>query len=66
MLRSNGRYSGSGIEEDDYSEEFCYRRFGERSKSKAPVRLPNDHVKPEELNGEVVIIQPGKKNKEDT
>ena len=54
---NTGRNAGSGMYEDDYSEEsygggqynrYCWPRF------------PNDDVKPEDMNGECVIVQRGK------
>lgn len=61
-LGPGDRRAGTGIIEDDYSDESSYKRFGERSAHERyePVRFPSDSVKPEELNGEVIIIQPGK------
>lgn len=47
--------------EDDYSEKSGGRRFGERYGKIYQVKFPNDNIKPEELNGEVVIIKPGKR-----
>lgn len=63
-FRNGGRRAGLGMYEDDYSEDSGYMRFGERSANEyfKPVRFPNDGVKPEELNGEVVIIKAGKKD----
>lgn len=56
---NHGRKAGTGIIEDDYSEEsggyYCNHAW-ER------IRFPNDNVKPEELNGECIIIKEGKKN----
>lgn len=62
-LGPGARRAGIGMIEDDYSEESGYKRFGERSvyERYKPVKFPNDSVKPEELNGEVIIIQPGKR-----
>lgn len=62
-LGPGDRRAGTGIIEDDYSDESSCKRFGERSahESYEPVRFPSDSVKPEELNGEVIIIQPGKR-----
>ena len=51
-----GRRAGSGIEEDDYSEES----FGGWWNRSCRPRFPNDDVEPEELNGPCIIIQKGK------
>ena len=53
-FRNSGRIAGHGMSEDDYSENSgnpCYEDPWER------VRFPNDHIKPEELNGPVIIVQ---------
>lgn len=65
-LGVGARRAGTGIVEDDYSDDSSYERFGERPAYEryTLVRFPNDSVKPEELNGEVIIVQAGKK-KED-
>ena len=54
---NSGRYAGTGIEEDDYSETSGCRNYDRWER----VRFPNDGVKPEELSGECVIVQKGKK-----
>ena len=62
-LGPGARRAGTGIIEDDYSDDSSYERFGERPvyERYKSVRFPNDSVKPEELNGEVIIVQPGKR-----
>lgn len=66
-LKSNlgpgARRAGTGIVEDDYSDESGCKRFNNRSfyERYKIVRFPNDSIKPEELNGDVIIIQPGKR-----
>lgn len=53
-LRNGGRRAGFGMAEDDYSEESSGRG---RVRPFDPVRLPNDDVKPEELNGPCIVVQ---------
>lgn len=62
-LRNGGRKAGYGMKEDDYSEESSGRGriIPDRY---LRVRMPNDDVKPEDLNGPCIIVQEGKK-KED-
>ena len=60
-LGNGGRRAGTGIVEDDYSEESGGCESGGFKDSYKWVRFPNDSVKPEELNGEVIIVQPGKR-----
>lgn len=66
-LKSNlghgARRAGTGMVEDDYSDESGCKQFNNRSfyERYKTVRFPNDSIKPEELNGEVIIIQPGKR-----
>lgn len=61
-----GRKAGCGMLYDDYSESSgnplprSYARYASLSR----VRFPNDDTKPEDLNGECIIVQAGKK-KED-
>ena len=55
-FRNSGRRAGYGVLHDDYSEESGNRDYEKHDM----VRFPNDNVKPEELNGEVVIVQRGK------
>ena len=55
---SNGRYrSKNPTAEDDYSEESGNRRYYE---SGYP-RFSTDRVKPESMNGPVIIVQEGRK-----
>ena len=56
-FRNSGRWAGSGITEDDYSEE-SYSCFGYNHYVR-PV-FPNDDVKPEDLNGPCIIVQRGR------
>ena len=56
-FRNSGRWAGSGINEDDYSEESGGYRISRSVRAK----FPNDGVKPEDLNGPCVIVQEGKK-----
>ena len=58
-LGPGARRAGTGIVEDDYSEESGGYESGGFKDSYKWVRFPNDSVKPEELNGEVIIIQAG-------
>lgn len=58
-FRDSGRKAGTGIAEDDYSETSGFSGW-HRDRSYERVRFPNDDVKPEELNGECVIVQKGK------
>ena len=58
-LANHGRKAGTGIIEDDYSEESGGYELGGSKDPYKWVRFPNDSVKPEELNGEVIIVQPG-------
>ena len=56
-LNGGGHIAGHGCIEDDYSETSgCknYEKYG-------AVRFPNDHRNPEDLNGEVIIVQEGRK-----
>ena len=57
-LRNGGRVAGTGILYDDYSEESG-NNYGETYRPM--VRFPNDNVDPEELNGECIIVQKGRK-----
>ena len=57
-LRNGGRIAGMGMAYDDYSEEsFESGRCHEWER----VRFSTDGVKPEELNGPVIIVQAAKK-----
>ena len=56
-FRHGARKAGYGMYEDDYSEESGNHVYVRREL----VRFPNDDVKPEELNGECIIVQEGKK-----
>lgn len=61
MLRSTlngGRYAGMGISYDDYGDES----MGPQEKQFLygyEVKMPNDGVDPEELDGPVEIVQEG-------
>ena len=57
-LRNGGRKAGYGMYEDDYSEESGDRHYRLRER----VRFPNDDTKPEELNGECIVVNPGRKH----
>ena len=54
---NSGRKAGEGILYDDYSETSGNPNY---DKGGYP-RFPNDHTKPEDLNGEVIIVQEGRK-----
>lgn len=55
---SNGRYrSKNPTVEDDYSEESGNRRYSESGYA----MFSTDHVKPESLNGPVIVVQKGRK-----
>ena len=56
-FRNSGRWAGSGVTEDDYSEESC-SGFGYNHYVNP--KFPNDDIDPEKLNGPVVIVQEGK------
>lgn len=62
-LRSpQGRLAGSGVIEDDYSENSGCKPWVKKNFSKdVGVRFVNDKVPPESLNGPVIIVQKGKK-----
>ncbi len=60
-FRNGGRKAGMGMNYDDYSENSG-NHYGERQRPL--VRFPLDGVKPEELNGEVIIVQKGRKKDE--
>lgn len=55
-FRHGGRKAGDGIISGDYSEDAGWDGVCHGS---VRVRLPNDGVKPEELNGPVLIYAPG-------
>lgn len=56
-FRNGGRKAGTGMLYDDYGDESG-NEYDEKYSS---VRFPNDNIKPEELNGEVIIVQKGNK-----
>ena len=56
-FRNGGRRAGIGITHDDYSEESGNRDYERRGK----ILFPNDGVKPEDLNGPVIIVQKGRR-----
>ena len=49
--------AGHGCIEDDYSERSGCKNY----EKKGLVRFPNDNKRPEDLNGEVIIVQKGRK-----
>ena len=53
-FRHGARIAGHGMNEDNYSEESSGNG---RCRERERVRFPNDHIKPEELNGPVIIVQ---------
>ena len=53
----NHHVAGHGCVEDDYSERSGCRDYEKHDL----VRFPHDNIKPEELNGEVIIVQKGRK-----
>ena len=58
-----GRKAGFGMLYDDYSENSGYsghRRY-RHDNFFNPVKFPNDRIRPENLNGECVIVQAGKR-----
>lgn len=59
-LRNGDRRAGIGAAEDDYGEESFPRA---RSPRPELARMPSDNVKPEELNGPVIVVQAGKERK---
>ena len=61
-LRNGGRKAGIGAAEDDYGDESFPRA---RSPRPELARMPSDNVKPEELNGPVIVVQAGKDVKHD-
>ena len=59
-FRNSGRKAGSGVLCDDYSETSGCKDYERHHWEKHTlVRFPHDGIKPEELNGEVVIVQKG-------
>lgn len=58
-FRDSGRKAGTGINEDNYSEESGFSGW-HRDRSCERVRFPNDDIKPEELNGPCVVVKKGK------
>ena len=58
-----GRKAGFGMLYDDYSEDSGYSGYRSRRHDSFfnPVKFPNDGVKPEDLNGECIIVQAGRK-----
>lgn len=61
QFANSGRIAGSGVLYDDYGEDsykgYSYERY------EYEVRFPNDGKRPEELNGEPVVICYGKESK---
>ncbi len=53
-----GKFAGHGCVEDDYSEESGGKKYEENSF----VRFPHDRIDPARMNGEVIIVQKGKKS----
>ena len=60
----NGRIAGSGVAHDDYSEESGGWSGVRYHHKISHVRRPHDKTNPESLNGPVIIVQEGKKKKE--
>lgn len=60
----DGRMAGNGVVSDDYSEDSGWGgvRYSHKVKN---VRLPHDKASHESLNGPVIIVQEGKKKKEE-
>lgn len=56
-LNNGGRRAGDGILYDDYSESSYGPKYCEYTR----VRLPNDNIKPEELNGPVICYKEERK-----
>lgn len=52
-----GHIAGHGCIEDDYSETSGCKYY----EKKGLVRFPHDKIQPESLNGEVIIVQKGRK-----
>ena len=62
MRTTHGRLAGIGIVEDDYSEESGCKPWKPITAGKdTKVRFPNDKKNPEDLNGECIIVQEGRK-----
>ena len=59
-LRNGDRRAGIGAAEDDYGDESFPLA---RSPRPELARMPSDNVKPEELNGPVIVVQAGKESK---
>ena len=57
-FRNSGRIAGYGIDHDDYSETSGSQRYEKHER----VRFPNDGIKPEELNGPVIVVKRGNKH----
>ena len=57
MSQFGGHIAGHGCVEDDYSEASGCKNYEKHGS----VRFPNDRVNPEDLNGEVIIVQKGRK-----
>ena len=55
-FRNSGRIAGHGMVEDSYSENSGNERYHGWEK----VRFPHDNIKPEELNGPVIIVREGR------
>ena len=56
-FRNGCRIAGMGMHYDRYDEESGNPQYDKNEM----VRFPLDHIKPEELNCEVIIIQEGRK-----
>ena len=61
-LANSGRFSGTGIAEDYYGDEGATP--GTDNLLTSRVRFPNGSEKPEDMNGEVIIVQKGRKSSE--
>ena len=57
-MRNGGRRAGMGVIHDDCGDESLGRVV---DKPAGKVRLPHDGDKPEDLNGECIIVQAWKK-----
>lgn len=56
-FRNGGRSAGEGVLYDDYSETSGNRDYEKHGE----VRFPNDHIKPEDLNGPVICYKRGER-----
>lgn len=61
-LRGGSRFSGSGITEDDYSENSMGPATKRMYRASKVPSSPDHGAEWEALNGPVVVIQPGRKD----